>query len=165
MKRENGRLSSRFVARLVAVQTLYQIEATRRDYHKVLEEMNEYELGELVDFPNAGLKLDRPHLKNLVEAVIANQSKIDGEIDQALVDKWRISAIDPIFRALFRAARGEMLLEHTPPRAIISEFVAVSRAFDARERSIGFVNAVLDRLAGASKTQEASSEGDQLFKD
>ena len=75
------------------------------------------------------------------------QARIDQMTDRALVAKWPIARIDPVLRALFRAAGAELVAGRTPPRVVITEYVAVSDAFFPEGRETRFVNAVLDHMA------------------
>ena len=67
--------------------------------------------------------------------------------DRALVAKWPIARIDPVLRAVFRAAGAELVAGTTPPRVVISEYVGVADAFFPDGRETRFVNAVLDHMA------------------
>ena len=46
------------------------------------------------------------------------QAKIDQMTDRALVAKWPIDRIDPVLRALFRAAGAEIVELPTPPKVV-----------------------------------------------
>jgi N utilization substance protein B len=67
--------------------------------------------------------------------------------DRALVAKWPIARIDPVIRALFRAAGAELSAMPTPPRVAITEYVDVAKAFFPDGKEPKFVNAVLDHMA------------------
>ena len=75
------------------------------------------------------------------------QSKIDQATDRALVARWPIDRIDPVLRALFRAAGAELVTPQTPPKVVITEYVRLSQAFFPEGREAKFVNAVLDHMA------------------
>ncbi|ETD00564.1 transcription antitermination protein NusB, partial [Rhodobacter capsulatus] len=66
---------------------------------------------------------------------------------RALVATWPIERIDPVLRALFRAAGAEMVNPATPIKVVINEFVEVARAFFPEGKETKFVNAVLDHMA------------------
>jgi N utilization substance protein B len=83
----------------------------------------------------------------IVEGAVEWQAKIDQMTDRALVAAWPIDRIDPVLRALFRAAGSEIIAVGTPPKVVITEFVDVARAFFPEGKEPGFVNAVLDHMA------------------
>ncbi|MGY9053544.1 MAG: transcription antitermination protein NusB, partial [Rhodobacterales bacterium] len=57
------------------------------------------------------------------------QAAIDQMTDRALVAKWPIDRIDPTLRAVFRAAGAELIINETPPKVAIVEYVEVAKAF------------------------------------
>ena len=67
--------------------------------------------------------------------------------DRALVAKWPIDRIDPTLRALFRTAGAEFIIDDTPPKVAIVEFVDVAKAFFPDGNETRFVNAILDHMA------------------
>ena len=73
--------------------------------------------------------------------------------DRALVAKWPIDRIDPVLRALFRAAGSELIEAATPPKVVIVEFVEVAKAFFPDGREPKFVNAVLDHMAREARPE------------
>ena len=76
---------------------------------------------------------------------------IAGLTDRALVAKWPIDRIDPVLRALFRAAGAEFVDIDTPPKVAINEYVDVAKAFFPEGKESKFVNAVLDHMAREAK--------------
>ena len=81
------------------------------------------------------------------------QASIDQMTDRGLVAKWPINRIDPTLRALFRAAGAELLQSGTPPKVVISEYVAIARAFFPEGKEAKFVNAVLDHVAREARPE------------
>lgn len=138
---------ARSAARLASVQALYQIELTGADWRKVVAEFDQHRLGaeiEGVQYREA----DTRHFRKTIEAVIETQAAIDQLTDRALVERWPLGRIDPILRALFRAAGAEMTgRDDIPPKVIIGEYVDVAHAFFPDGREPKFVNAVLDHMA------------------
>ena len=136
----------RSAARLYATQALYQMEASGQPFDKVRREFEEFRFGEEV----AGEELaegDVGLFRDTLERAVERQAAIDQMTDRALVAAWPIDRIDPVLRALFRAAGAELLAEGTPPKVVIVEFVEVARAFFPEGREPKFVNAVLDHMA------------------
>lgn len=133
-------------ARLYAVQALFQMETSGQTVEGVTEEFEThrfgatYEEGEMAEG-------DVETFRALVGTAVNEQARIDQLTDRALVQKWPIARIDPVLRALFRAAGAELVREETPPKVVIVEFVAIAQAFFPEGKESGFVNAVLDHMA------------------
>ena len=90
---------------------------------------------------------DVDHFRAVIDHAVNWQAKIDQMTDRALVAKWPIDRIDPVLRALFRAAGAEMCEMVTPPKVAITEYVDVAKAFFPAGKEPKFVNAVLDHMA------------------
>jgi len=133
-------------SRLYAVQALFQMEASGTAMDTVRDEFIEHRFGVEMD----GVTWIDAHInlfETLLETVVAQQSKIDQLTDRALVAKWPIAKIDPTLRALFRAAGAELVLDKTPPKVVINEYVDIAKSFFPAGRESKFVNAVLDHMA------------------
>ena len=136
----------RSAARLYATQALYQMEASGQTFDAVRSEFESYRFGEEV----AGVELaegDVDLFRETLERAVERQAAIDQMTDRALAAAWPIDRIDPVLRALFRAAGAELVAEVTPPKVVIVEFVEVARAFFPEGKEPKFVNAVLDHMA------------------
>jgi N utilization substance protein B len=96
---------------------------------------------------------DVVHFRALVDSAVNWQAKIDQMTDRALVAAWPIDRIDPVLRALFRTAGGEMVGMDTPPKVVITEFVDVAKAFFPDGKEPKFVNAVLDHMAREARPE------------
>ena len=90
---------------------------------------------------------DEALFKSIVESAVNYQAYIDQLTDRALVKKWPIARIDPTLRSLFRAAAAEITQIKTPPKIVITEYVALAHAFFPDGKEPNFVNAVLDHMA------------------
>ena len=82
--------------------------------------------------------------------------QIDQLTDRALVEKWPIARIDPTLRSLFRSAAAEIVEMKTPPKIVITEYVALAHAFFPDGKEPNFVNAVLDHMARKACPNEFS---------
>src|SRR5690606_3967056 len=118
----------RSAARLYAVQALFQMEAAGQSVDKVRREFETHRFGAIYDEDEMA-EGDADLFGRIVEGAVNYQARIDQMTDRALVAKWPIDRIDPVLRALFRAAAAEILAADTPPKVVISEFVDVARAF------------------------------------
>lgn len=140
------RRQMRSAARLYAVQALYQMEAMGQGLDRVRAEFEDHRFGMEVDgveFSEANVD----HFRKTLTEAVSQQARIDQMTDRALVAKWPIARLDPVLRALFRAAGAELATEGTPPKVVISEYIEVARAFFPEGKEAGFVNAVLDHMA------------------
>ena len=139
-------------ARLYAVQALFQMEAAGQTAEKVAREFETHRFGAIYD-EDEMVEGDPDLFRRLVGEAVNWQARIDQMTDRALVAKWPIDRIDPVLRALFRAAGAELLDPSTPPKVVISEFVDVARAFFPDGREPKFVNAVLDHMAREARPE------------
>ena len=142
----NEKRKIRSTTRLYAIQALFQMEQLGLSTDEVVEEFvvhrfgAEYEEGQLSDG-------DEALFKSIVESAVNYQAHIDQLTDRALVKKWPIARIDPTLRSLFRAAAAEITQIKTPPKIVITEYVALAHAFFTDGKEPNFVNAVLDHMA------------------
>jgi N utilization substance protein B len=75
-------------------------------------------------------------------------------VDDALAAGWPLKRVEAVVRAVLRAGAYELAFrKDVPARAVISEYVAVTRTFYQGEE-IGMVNAVLDKLAREFRAEE-----------
>ena len=139
-------------ARVYAVQALFQMEAADQSADRVVREFANWRIG--VDYDEGtSPEADEDLFGRIVDGVVNWQARIDQMTDRALVAKWPIDRIDPVLRAVFRAAGSELVGTDTPPRVVISEYVAVADAFFPEGKEARFVNAVLDHMARAARPE------------
>ena len=126
---------ARSVARLAAVQALYQMEVSGTGVEAVVRD------GEAL------AAADEAFFAELVRGVVAEQRRIDPSIAQRLAQGWRLERLDATVRAILRA--GAFELAHRPDvpvEVVINEYVDLARSFFEGPEP-GFVNAALDGLA------------------
>ena len=139
-------------ARLYAVQALFQMEASGQTVQAICREFETHRFGAIYDegeFAEGNVD----HFRALVENAVNWQAAIDQLTDRALVAKWPIDRIDPVLRALFRAAGAEITQMDTPPKVAITEYVDVAKAFFPEGKEPKFVNAVLDHMAREARPE------------
>jgi N utilization substance protein B len=132
-------------ARLYAIQALFQMEVSKSSLDEIVDEFELYRIGASIDestYNQADLTMFRAIINNAVK----QQSRIDKLTDQSLDDSWPLKRIDPTLRALFRAATSELLIEKTPPKAVINEFIEIAKAFFPNGKEPKLVNGVLDNI-------------------
>lgn len=148
----NRRRELSAAARLYAVQALFQMEAAGQSSDRVRREFEDWRIGtEYEGEPTP--EADPILFARVVEDAVTWQSRIDQMTDRALVAKWPINRIDPVLRALFRAAGAELVTPATPPKVVIAEYVRVAEAFFTEGREAKFVNAVLDHMAREARPE------------
>lgn len=140
----------RSAARLFAVQALFQMETSGQTVESVVREFETHRFGEVFEEGEMA-EGDPKHFRKVVDGAVNWQAKIDQMTDRALVAKWPIDRIDPVIRALFRAAGAELVDMDTPPKVVINEYVDVAKAFFPEGKESKFVNAVLDHMAREAK--------------
>lgn len=148
----------RSVARLMAVQALYQQAMTGAATAPLLAEFHAHRLrgeareGELAP-AEAGF------FDDLVKGAMAREAELDSRIAAFLTSGWTLERLDPLMRAILRAGAYEMVARpDVPLAAVVSEYVDVARAFYPRGEA-GFVNAVLDRLGHAARNPSGRPSG------
>ena len=147
------RANQRGAARLAAVQALYQMEVGGRGVVEAMAEFEHFWIGkevEEIELPKAELNFFR----DLLGGVVSEQRLVDRAVDDALAAGWPLKRVEAVVRAVLRAGAYELAFrKDVPARAVISEYVAVARAFYQGEE-IGMVNAVLDRMARDFRADE-----------
>ena len=152
MNDRTDRRQMKSASRLYAVQALFQMETTGQTVEQVAEEFETHRFGAVYDGEEMA-EGDTKSFRGLVAGAVNRQAGIDQMTDRALVAKWPIDRIDPVIRALFRAAGAELLAGATPPKVVINEFVDVAKAFFPEGREPKFVNAVLDHMAREARPE------------
>ena len=151
----NQKRKMKSASRLYAVQALFQMEASGQTAEAVMREFEDHRFGAVYEEGEMA-EGDVDLFRALMDKAVDEQAKIDQMTDRALVAKWPIGRIDPTWRALFRAAGAEVILKDTPPKVVISEFVAIAEAFSSDGKEPKFVNAVLDHMAREARPEAFS---------
>jgi len=137
---------ARTVARLAAVQALYQMELAGEGVETVISEFSSHRFD--TDIEGEPLaEADEAWFADIVRGVIASQREIDTAVKARLASNWRLERLDATLRALLRSGAWELSHKAEVPREIvIDEYVELAKAFfdDAEAR---FVNAALDGVA------------------
>lgn len=85
--------------------------------------------------------------QSCIEGFIKLHTEIEGLLQKALPDEWPLHRLDPVIKAILRAAVTEFLLDkkEPPKNVIINEYIDVTHVFHDGEESI-LVNGVLNTL-------------------
>ncbi len=138
----------RTLSRVAAVQALYQAEQAGQSPETVIDQFIRHRLsggGESDDgqLPEAQI----PLFAHIVRAATLQQDALDPMILAALPATWPMDRLDPVLRALLRAAAAELFLADGPPaKVVINEYLDVAHSFFAAEEP-RLANGVLNHLA------------------
>lgn len=149
--------NKRGVARLAAVQALYQMDLTSAKLMDVVNEFESYRFDQEVDGEEGSDKYraaDVQWFRAVLAGVIEEQKQIDPLIHHNLPSDWPLKRIETLLRSILRAGTWELRKrKDVPAKVIISEYVDVAKAFyDDDEPKL--VNGLLDRLARTLRDDE-----------
>jgi N utilization substance protein B len=147
---------ARSVARLAAVQALYQMELSGAGVETVVREFSDHRFGGEPEGPsgteppvaeNVLADADEPFFADIVRGVVADQAAIDQAIVRRLAQGWKLDRLDATVRAILRSGVFELKSRaDVPAEVVIDEYVELAKAFfDPTEA--GFVNGALDAIA------------------
>jgi N utilization substance protein B len=142
---------ARSVARLGAVQALYQMDVSGQGAEAVVREFHDHRFERDMD----GARLapaDEDLFAQVVRGVAADQREVDRTIRRRLASGWKLERLDATVRAILRAGAFELLrLPDIPIEVVIDEYVEIAKSFFEGPEP-GFVNAALDRIAADART-------------
>jgi len=142
---------ARSVARLAAVQALYQMEVSSAGAEAVIREFADHRFDRaLPDDTDEGSTLasaDEGFFADLVRGVVERQQVVDQAIARRLANGWRLERIDATVRAILRAGAYELAHRaDVPTEVVIDEYVELAKSFfEGTEPA--FVNGALDAVA------------------
>jgi N utilization substance protein B len=85
---------------------------------------------------------------------VQQQDAIDALISEALPPEWPFMRLDPVLRALLRAAGAEFGMADGPPaRVVINEYLDIAHGFFTGEEP-RMANGLLDRLARSLRARD-----------
>ena len=145
------RKRARTLSRVAAVQALFQSEQSGQSAETVIDQFVRYRFG---DIPGLGGLEEGRHgqvevalFARIVRVAAQQQDRLDSLVSGALPESWPLSRIDPVLRALMRAAACELEMADGPPaRVVINEYLDVAHGFFSGDEP-RLANGVLDRLA------------------
>ncbi len=141
----------RTLARVAAVQALYQAEQGNTSSETVIDQFVRHRIGgipgrgglEEGNVPEAHV----PLFTRIVRTATMQQDTIDSMLAAALPESWPLARLDPVLRALMRAGGAELWMSDGPPvKVVINEYMDVAHGFFAGDEP-RMANGVLDRLA------------------
>ena len=144
----------RSLARLAAVQGLYQLEMSESgNAALVVEEFLRHRLHDEVD----GLDIseaDQDLLTALIKGTAAERERLDDMLSAVLSDDWPVERLQTLLKVLLRTAVYELSERlETPVRVVITEYMDLAHSFFS-EKEPALVNGVLDRVARSLRPEE-----------
>lgn len=146
-------------ARLYAVQALFQMEAAGQSSDRVSREFRNWRIATPDEHGQESPEADEELFQRIVDDAVTWQARIDQATDRNLKDRWPLERIDPVLRAVFRAAGAELFAGTTPPRVVLSEYGRVAEAFFGDGPETRLVTAVLDAVLRETRGGEAGRGG------
>lgn len=150
-KDQAPRLSSRerrarTVARLAAVQALYQMDIAGAGVEAVIREFSDFRFeGDLEGETLA--EADEDFFAEIVRGVVEVQGEVDKAVSGRLATGWRLERLDATLRAILRAGCYELTRRpDVPVEVAIDEYVEIGKSFFEGPEP-GVVNGVLDGIA------------------
>ena len=157
MKQPSKTHQARSVARLAAVQAMYQMETAGAGVETVVREFSDHRFGG--DLEGSSLaEADEAFFGELVRGVVADQGAVDKAIARRLAVNWRLERIAIIDRLILRMAAFELQhVPETPAPVVMNEAVELARTFSGDE-SVPFVNGVLDAMRKSIGKAEVAND-------
>jgi N utilization substance protein B len=133
------------VARLAAVQALYQMETAEAGSEAVIREFADFRFDKDIEGESLA-PADQAYFARLVRGAVEHQTRVDKAIRARLAQGWRLERIDATLRAILRVGAFELIGGDAPSEVVIDEYVEIAKSFfDGPEA--GFVNGALDGIA------------------
>ena len=144
----------RSIARLAAVQALYQLQLNPGlGPDSVIGEFMHHRLGREIDGDVYG-EADQKLFAEVVRGVWSERERLDETLAAALSEEWPLPRLDMVLRLILEAGAYEMVHRpDIPPRVTMSEYIAIADAFFGGKEP-GLANGVLDRLARTLRAGE-----------
>ena len=156
----SSQLNSKSIARIAAIQTLYQFETDKHntnietlllqiiDFYRDKDIKSDYELDSKSVLK---LKPSFNYLKELVKYTHDNIEELDQIIENHLSNEWTINNLPKLLFATLRVSICEMkYFPETPRNVIINEYTDIASDM-LDEGQVGFVNSVLDKYANKKR--------------
>ncbi len=137
---------ARTVARLAAVQALYQMEIASAGVEAVVREFSDHRFD--ADLEGERLaEADEAFFAEVVRGVVEHQAAIDRAVARRLASGWRLERLDATLRAILRAGVFELTQRPDVPLEVaIDEYVEIGKSFFEGPEP-GVINGVLDGVA------------------
>lgn len=149
------RREGRTLARLGAVQALYQMEHAGQGVEAVVREFVTHRLGGELD--GAAIRsADDEFFADLVKGVVDAQTPIDRLVHRHLAEGWSLKRLESTARAILRCGAYELIRRpDVPAKVVIDEYMDLANDFfGAGEQEPKFINAVLEACGRDARVDE-----------
>lgn len=152
----------RSASRLAAVQLIFQEEFsnTPHEVEDVIKAFGERLLRNKTSAASEELfdmEPDMDYLRTLLKGVVAQLPTLDETLFASVSSDWKPERMPPVLKAILRAGIYELTFcPDVPAKVIINEYVDVTDAL-VEEKDVGFVNAVLDKVARSTRPEEVGA--------
>jgi N utilization substance protein B len=154
-------MTRRRAARFGVVQALYQIEMSGNGPEPVIAEFEDHRLKDLLEpleLADQALRVDRVWFADVTRGAWQMAPELDPRIEATLATGWNLVRAGYLLRAFLRAGAFELAARrNVPAGVVVNEYVALAHAFLSHDEA-GFVNAVLDRLAGELRPEPPAAQ-------
>ncbi len=152
-------VEAKTMARLGAVQALYQMEHSGQGVDAVVREFVAFRLGGEIE-GSLLREADTDFFADIVQGVVETQRGIDPFIQKHLSENWTLKRLDATARAILRAGIFELIRRPDVPwRVVVDEYVEIANSFfEQGETEPRFINGVLDASAREIRTDELTGE-------
>ena len=155
-RRPNVQGRPRTGSRVAAIQALFQSEQTGETTETVIDQFVRHRIG-----PDAGgyedgrvPLADVPLFAQVARGVARQSDSLDEIVAGHLAKDWTVARLDPVLRALLRAAAFELSSGTEPPaRVVINEYMDIAHGFFGGDEP-RFANGVLDAMARSLRPDE-----------
>jgi len=150
--------TARSMARLRAVQALYQMDMNGGSTDYVIGEFRLHRMG--AEQREAGMpEPDQPLFGRIVRGVSAERDDLDLKLSSVLGGDLSFDRFEALLKAILRAGAYELQDLDVPAEVTITEYVQLADAFFA-DRETHLVNAILQRLVPAGTGPGAPRDGE-----
>ena len=140
------------MARLTAVQALYEIEMTSTSIDNIFKDFierrwdNNMILDKITDDSSKLALPDKKKFTTIIRGVIINQGNIIRILDKAVSKNIYFDKLDSLIKSILLCATYEICFENlTPNKVVLNEYINITKSFYEQNES-SLVNGVLDRI-------------------
>ncbi|WP_375326722.1 transcription antitermination factor NusB [Candidatus Tisiphia endosymbiont of Nemotelus uliginosus] len=155
-----NKISSKTIARIAAVQLMYQyqLEVPAPNINLLMQQMIQFYQDERArnnSNNSIKVKFSISYFEALVKCVVLKLAQIDNIIIKYLASEWAITNLPILLVALLRVAVCELLyFPHVPRKVIINEFTDIGSDM-VNDHEVAFINSILDNIATSSEQYES----------
>ncbi|MFC3124773.1 transcription antitermination factor NusB [Pseudoroseomonas globiformis] len=143
-------------SRVAAIQALFQSDLSGESTETVIDQFVRHRIGpDGGGFEDGRVPLaDVPLFTHVVRGVARQTEGMDSILAGHLAESWTVERLDPVLRALLRAAAYELSSGSEPPaRVVINEYMDIAHGFFGGDEP-RFANGVLDAMARSLRAEE-----------